>query len=59
MTYLLDVNVLIALMDPGHVQHDVAHEWLALAQAHGGQLATLDRRLVVAAVHGGADTLCL
>lgn len=141
MTYLLDVNVLIALMDPGHVQHNLVHEWfakdgmsawatcpitengtlrilghanypnspgnpaavapllrtmrslaghvfwsddislldeekvdtarllnsaqttdsylLALAQAHGGQLATLDRRLVVTAVHGGADTLCL
>ncbi|RQU83916.1 TA system VapC family ribonuclease toxin [Burkholderia cenocepacia] len=27
MTYLLDVNVLIALLDPGHVQHDTAHDW--------------------------------
>lgn len=27
MTYLLDVNVLIALLDAGHVQHDAAHEW--------------------------------
>lgn len=141
MTYLLDVNVLIALIDPGHVQHDIAHDWfardglrawatcpitengalrivghasypnspgtpaavapllrtmraldghvfwsddislldegrvdaarllnsaqttdsylLALAQAHGGQLATFDRRLVVTAVHGGAGSLCL
>lgn len=25
--YLLDVNVLIALVDPAHVQHDVSHEW--------------------------------
>ncbi|MBK6851697.1 MAG: VapC toxin family PIN domain ribonuclease [Burkholderiales bacterium] len=25
--HLLDVNVLIALVDPAHVQHDVAHEW--------------------------------
>jgi toxin-antitoxin system PIN domain toxin len=25
--YLLDVNVLIALIDPAHVQHDEAHEW--------------------------------
>ena len=25
--YLLDVNVLIALIDPGHVQHDAAHDW--------------------------------
>ena len=27
MTFLLDVNVLIALIDPGHVAHDVAHRW--------------------------------
>ncbi len=27
--YLLDVNVLIALLDPAHVQHDRAHEWFA------------------------------
>lgn len=32
--YLLDVNVLIALIDPGHVQHDAAHEWFA---RHGKQ----------------------
>lgn len=29
MTYLLDVNVLIALADPAHVQHDAAHAWFA------------------------------
>lgn len=27
MTYLLDVNVLIALIDPAHVGHDAAHRW--------------------------------
>ena len=27
--YLLDVNVLIALVDPAHIQHDLAHEWFA------------------------------
>lgn len=27
MTYLLDVNVLIALIDPTHIAHDVAHRW--------------------------------
>jgi len=27
--YLLDVNVLIALLDPAHVQHDRAHDWFA------------------------------
>lgn len=25
--FLLDINVLIALIDPAHVQHDRAHEW--------------------------------
>jgi toxin-antitoxin system PIN domain toxin len=27
MVYLLDVNVLIALLDAGHVQHEAAHAW--------------------------------
>ena len=27
MTYLLDVNVLIALIDSGHTHHDAAHAW--------------------------------
>ena len=139
--FLLDVNVLIALVDPEHVQHDAAHEWfaveghaawatcpltengllrivgharypnspgtpaavapllaglrslpghvfwpddislldsghvdasrllssaqvtdsylLALAGAHGGQLASFDRRLVTDAVRGGARRLHL
>ncbi|MBV8440481.1 MAG: PIN domain-containing protein, partial [Hyphomicrobiales bacterium] len=26
-TYLLDVNVLIALIDPAHVGHEAAHRW--------------------------------
>ncbi|MBK6596800.1 MAG: VapC toxin family PIN domain ribonuclease [Proteobacteria bacterium] len=29
MTFLLDINVLIALLDPAHVQHDSAHAWFA------------------------------
>jgi len=29
VTYLLDVNVLIALVDPAHVSHETAHEWFA------------------------------
>jgi toxin-antitoxin system PIN domain toxin len=141
MNFLLDVNVLIALIDPAHVQHDAAHDWfskhgkkawatcpltengvmrivgnarypnspgtpaavaqlmtglcalpghvfwpddislldtkkldatrilssaqvtdsylLALACAHGGKLATFDRRLVTDAVRGGAKGLHL
>ncbi len=27
--FLLDVNVLIALIDPAHVQHERAHQWFA------------------------------
>lgn len=27
--FLLDINVLIALIDPAHVQHDTAHHWFA------------------------------
>lgn len=33
MTYLLDVNVLIALIDPTHVGHDTAHAWFAATGA--------------------------
>ena len=34
MTFLLDVNVLIALIDPAHVGHDAAHRWF---EAEGRQ----------------------
>jgi toxin-antitoxin system PIN domain toxin len=139
VTFLLDVNILIALVDPLHISHDTAHRWfadeggarwatcpitenglirivgrnaytnvpaspdaiakvlaglcaepghefwpddislldpryvdpakllkpgqitdtylLALAMAHGGMLATLDRRLSTTAVRGGAASL--
>jgi len=29
LTFLLDVNVLIALVDSSHVSHDATHEWFA------------------------------
>lgn len=29
MTFLLDVNVLVALIDPNHVGHDAAHRWFS------------------------------
>lgn len=32
-TYLLDVNLLLALTDPLHIHHDVAHRWFADAGA--------------------------
>jgi uncharacterized protein len=31
VTFLLDVNVLIALIDPTHVGHDAAHSWFGAA----------------------------
>jgi toxin-antitoxin system PIN domain toxin len=32
---LLDVNVLVALFDPDHVHHDIAHDWFADHRARG------------------------
>lgn len=36
-TFLLDVNVLIALLDPAHIHHDLAHSWF---ESEGGSWAT-------------------
>lgn len=32
---LLDVNLLVALFDPDHVHHELAHDWFAGQQASG------------------------
>lgn len=32
---LLDVNLLVALFDPDHVHHDIAHDWFADARDAG------------------------
>lgn len=32
---LLDVNVLVALFDPNHVDHENAHRWFAINKKHG------------------------
>ena len=32
---LLDVNVLVALFDPSHLNHDDAHEWFGKNRKHG------------------------
>jgi uncharacterized protein len=34
-TALLDVNVMVALFDPDHVHHDLAHDWFADCRADG------------------------
>ena len=31
---LLDVNVLVALFDPDHIHHDLAHDWFAANRSH-------------------------
>jgi uncharacterized protein len=36
--HLLDVNVLVALFDPDHVHHEIAHDWFA--EHRGGGWAT-------------------
>lgn len=33
--HLLDVNVLVALFDPDHAQHELAHDWFADHRADG------------------------
>ncbi len=33
MTYLLDVNVLIALLDTAHIGHEASHRWFSVAGA--------------------------
>ena len=32
---LLDVNVLVALFDPDHVHHEIAHDWFAAHRERG------------------------
>ena len=60
---LLDVNVLVALFDPAHPNHDDAHQWFAanrkrgwascpLAVHHGGRLATFGRSIPLRGVVG-------
>ena len=38
MTHLLDVNYLVALFDPRHVNHETAHSWFG--RIHGSDWAT-------------------
>ena len=35
MIHLLDVNVLIALFDPAHIHHDMAHSWFGSNREEG------------------------
>ena len=35
MIHLLDVNLLVALFDPGHLHHEAAHRWFSAAREDG------------------------
>jgi toxin-antitoxin system PIN domain toxin len=51
--YLLDVNVLIALIDPAHVQHDRAHDWFAAEGGHAWATCPLTENGVLRIVGAG------
>ena len=47
ITYLLDVNVSTALIDPVHVDHDVAHVWFkATGQRHWASCPLTENRVI-------------
>jgi toxin-antitoxin system PIN domain toxin len=47
VTFLLDVNVLIALIDPTHVGHDAAHRWFGETGAESWATCPLTENGVV------------
>lgn len=44
---LLDVNVLIALMDPRHIHHDAAHQWFETASRRDWATCAVTQNAVV------------
>jgi uncharacterized protein len=47
VTFLLDVNLLIALLDPTHVGHDAAHRWFAATGAYSWATCPLTENGVI------------
>lgn len=47
MTALLDVNVLVALFDPVHTQHEAAHEWFGDHRSSGWATCPLTENGIV------------
>jgi hypothetical protein len=45
--FLLDVNVLIALLDPAHVHHDAAHDWFAATKDSGWATCPITENAVI------------
>ena len=48
-TALLDVNVLLALFDPDHVHHDIAHDWFAESPGDWASCPTTENAFLRAA----------
>lgn len=44
---LLDVNILIALFDPAHVHHDLAHDWFGANRSRGWATTPLTENAVL------------
>ena len=44
---LLDVNVLIALVDPAHIHHDLAHDWFEAHRSEGWATCALTENAFV------------
>jgi len=47
MIYLLDVNVLIALIDPAHIGHETAHRWFDADGRHAWATCPLTENGVI------------
>jgi toxin-antitoxin system PIN domain toxin len=47
LTYILDVNVLIALIDPKHIAHLPAHEWFSAHSREGWATCPITKNGVV------------
>jgi len=52
VTYLLDVNVLIALMDRSHVHHEAAHRWFGGPEASRWATCPMTENAVVRIMGG-------
>lgn len=52
MTHLLDVNVLVALIDPDHVHHESAHLWFAQAKSEGWSTCPITENGLVRVLSG-------
>ncbi len=52
MIFLLDVNVLIALIDPVHIDHNRAHNWFSVSASHSWATCPLTENGVLRILSG-------